>query len=483
MRKAKIVCTIGPATDSPDLLDRLIESGMDAARLNFSHGSHESHGRAIKAIREVAGRRRAAVAIIQDLQGPRIRVGEITGGGIDVVAGQSVRLLTVLLRSGGQIGALSIAPSDTVDIPVTYPQLVRDVQPGARIFIDDGLIELLANRITGGAVECRVITGGRITSNKGINLPGTRISAPTLTDKDREDLRFGVAQGVEYVALSFVRGPDDVIAAKQVIAECGGDMPVIAKIERPEAIASLGAILNQADGVMIARGDLGVEMGPEAVPVLQKRIIAEANRCRCLVITATQMLDSMTQHPHPTRAEASDVANAVFDGTDAVMLSSETAIGHHPVEAVRVMDRIIRAAEEATEPGFVRRADLGHGEVSFPEAICTAASSAASAIAASAIVAFSELGTTTRLLSKQRPAAPIIAFTPFEPVRQRMALYWGVIPHTMVQITTTDERVREAERRLKAEGLAKTGQRIVIISGTRIGEPGGTNLMKLHLVE
>ena len=483
MRKAKIVCTIGPATDSPDLLDRLIESGMDAARLNFSHGSHESHGRAIKAIREVAGRRRAAVAIIQDLQGPRIRVGEITGGGIDVVAGQSVRLLTVLLRSGGQIGAQSIAPSDTADIPVTYPQLVRDVQPGARIFIDDGLIELLANRITGGAVECRVITGGRITSNKGINLPGTRISAPTLTDKDREDLRFGVAQGVEYVALSFVRGPDDVIAAKQVIAECGGDMPVIAKIERPEAIASLGAILNQADGVMIARGDLGVEMGPEAVPVLQKRIIAEANRCRCLVITATQMLDSMTQHPHPTRAEASDVANAVFDGTDAVMLSSETAIGHHPVEAVRVMDRIIRAAEEATEPGFVRRADLGHGEVSFPEAICTAASSAASAIAASAIVAFSELGATTRLLSKQRPAAPIIAFTPFEPVRQRMALYWGVIPHTMVQITTTDERVREAERRLKAEGLAKTGQRIVILSGTRIGEPGGTNLMKLHLVE
>ncbi len=483
MRKAKIVCTIGPATDSPDLLDRLIESGMDAARLNFSHGSHESHGRAIKAIREVAGRRRAAVAIIQDLQGPRIRVGEITGGGIDVVAGQSVRLLTVLLRSGGQIGAQSIAPSDTADIPVTYPQLVRDVQPGARIFIDDGLIELLANRINNGAVECKVITGGRIISNKGINLPGTRISAPTLTDKDREDLRFGVAQGVEYVALSFVRGPDDVIAAKQVIAECGGDMPVIAKIERPEAIASLGAILNQADGVMIARGDLGVEMGPEAVPVLQKRIIAEANRCRCLVITATQMLDSMTQHPHPTRAEASDVANAVFDGTDAVMLSSETAIGHYPVEAVRVMDRIIRAAEEATEPGFVRRADVGRDEVSFTEAICTAASSAASAVAASAIVAFSELGATTRLLSKQRPAAPIIAFTPFEPVRQRMALYWGVIPHTMVQITTTDERVSEAERRLKAEGLAKTGQRIVILSGTRIGEPGGTNLMKLHLVE
>jgi len=366
---------------------------------------------------------------------------------------------------------------------VTYQYLARDVQPGARILIDDGLVELTVNRITGGIVECTVVTGGRITSNKGINLPGTRISAPTLTDKDREDLRFGVAQGVDYVALSFVRGPDDVTAAKKFIAECGGDMPVIAKVERPEAIASLDAILNQAEGVMIARGDLGVEMGPEAVPVLQKRIIAEANRRRCLVITATQMLESMTQIPRPTRAEASDVANAVFDGTDAVMLSAETAIGRYPVEAVRVMDRIIRAAEEGVEPGFVRRSETNRGEVSFPEAICGAAAWVVAATAASAIVAFSESGTTARLISKQRPLAPIIAFTPFEPVRQRMALYWAVIPHTMQQITQTDERVHEAERRLKAEGLVKPGQRIVILSGTRIGEPGGTNLMKLHLVE
>jgi pyruvate kinase len=285
------------------------------------------------------------------------------------------------------------------------------------------------------------------------------------------------------VALSFVQGPDDVVAAKKLIAECGGDAPVIAKIERPEAIASLGAILEQADGVMIARGDLGVQMGPEVVPVLQKKIITEANRRRRLVITATQMLESMTQNPHPTRAEASDVANAVFDGTDAVMLSAETAIGRYPVEAVRVMDRIIRAAEEGIEPGFVRRSEANSSEVSFPEAICTSASSAASAITASAIVAFSELGTTARLISKQRPLAPIIAFTPFEPVRRQMALYWGVIPHTMEQIAQTDERIHEAERRLKAEGLVKPGQRIVFLSGTRIGEPGGTNLMKLHHVE
>jgi pyruvate kinase len=245
----------------------------------------------------------------------------------------------------------------------------------------------------------------------------------------------------------------------------------------------LDAILDEADGLMIARGDLGVEMGSEAVPVLQKRIIAKANRHRRLVITATQMLESMTNHMRPTRAEASDVANAVFDGTDAVMLSAETAIGKHPVEVVRVMDRIIRAAEEGTQPEFVRRTESGKGAVSFPEAISTSASSAAAAVDANAIVAFSEMGMTARLVSKQRPAAPIISFTPFERIRRQMALYWGVIPHTMRQIQQTDERVDEAERRLKEEGLAKKGERIVILSGTRISQPGGTNLMKLHEVQ
>ena len=309
------------------------------------------------------------------------------------------------------------------------------------------------------------------------------MSSPTLTDKDREDIRFGVTQGVDYVALSFVRGPEDIRAAKQLIAAYGGSLPVIAKIERQEAITCLDAILEEADGVMIARGDLGVEMGPEAVPLLQKRIIAEANRRRRLVITATQMLESMTQHLRPTRAEASDVANAVFDGTDAVMLSAETAIGAHPVETVQVMDRIIRAAEEGCEPGVVPKRQSDFGDMTLPEAICTAASSAASATKATAIVAFSELGLTARLISKQRPAAPIIAFTPFEPVRRQMALFWGVQPHTMQEIAQTDERVDEAERRLKTEGLVKSGERIVILSGTSIGKPGGTNLIKLQEVE
>ena len=471
MRRAKIVCTIGPASDSPVMLDRLIACGMDAARLNFSHGSYDSHGQAIKAVRDAAGRRRVPVAIIQDLQGPRIRVGILARGEVEVAPDQKVTLFA----------ASSSAPSSPTDIPVTYSRLAEDVKPGARILIDDGLVELKADRVREGTVECTVVTGGSIASNKGINLPGTAISAETLTEKDRDDLRFGVAQGVDYVALSFVRGPDDVAAAKELIAECGGDVPVIAKIERPEAINHLHSVLDIAEGIMIARGDLGVEMGPETVPVLQKKLIAEANRRRALVITATQMLESMTEHPRPTRAEASDVANAVFDGTDAVMLSAETAVGRHPVEAVQVMDRIVRAAEEGQEPPIMRRAEQGRS-VPFPEAICVAASSAAGSVAAKAIVAFSETGDTVRLLSKQHPVAPIIAFTPFEQVRQRMALYWGVRPYQMPLIAETDARVAEVERRLKGEGLVEKGERIVIISGELMGQKGGTNLMKLHEV-
>jgi pyruvate kinase len=480
MRKAKIICTIGPASAAPEVLDRLIETGMNAARLNFSHGSHEFHGRAIKAIREAAGRHRAAVAIIQDLQGPRIRVGSIQDGGIDLAPDQRVRLVPVGSEASG-------SEPEPAAVPVTHPCLIEDVRPGARILIDDGSVELVADRVTGRGIECKVVIGGRVLSQKGVNLPGTQVSTPTITEKDREDLRFGIAQGVDYLALSFVRGPEDVEAARKLIAEFGGDLPIIAKIERGEAVESLEGILDLANGVMIARGDLGVELGPEAVPVLQKRIIAQANRCRRLVITATQMLESMTHRSRPTRAEASDVANAVFDGTDAVMLSAETAVGCHPVEVVRVMDRIVRAAEEEAErrgeTRMGRHAEPAGRRISFPEAICEAASAAAAVTNASAIVAFSEGGPTALLMSKQRPAAPILALTPFEPARRRMALYWGTIPHTVPQIDATDERVREAERRLKQEGLVKTGQRIAILSGTVVGRPGGTNFLKLHDVE
>jgi pyruvate kinase len=348
--------------------------------------------------------------------------------------------------------------------------------------INDGLIELRATDIEEGYVVCTVITGGRVLSHKGMNLPGTTVSAPTLTDKDREDLQFGIAQGVDYIALSFVRGPEDIAAARALAAQYGGSQGIIAKIERAEGVANLDLILTEADGVMIARGDLGVEMGPEAVPILQKRIIADANRRRKLVITATQMLESMTHALRPTRAEASDVANAVFDGTDAVMLSGETAIGAYPTETVQVMDRIIRAAEGEVEPGVILKRSTDIEQISFPEAICTAAATAARAIVASAVVAFSERGTTARLVSKQRPKASIVAFTPFESVRRQMALYWGVCPYTMAGIGHTDARVEEAERRLKAEGLSKTGEKIVILSGSSLGQPGGTNLLKLHEV-
>ncbi len=481
MRKAKIVCTIGPASSSPAILNRLIESGMNAARLNFSHGTHESHAAAIKAIREAAVRHETAVAIIQDLQGPRIRVGLLPQEGVQVTAGQMVRLQPSTER-GDLLDEPRSSHGPVPVLPVTYPALTRDLRPGARVLINDGRIELRADQVRDNWVNCMVIGGGMVTSHKGMNLPGTSVSAPTLTEKDRHDLRFGVEHSVDYLALSFVRGAQDIQLARSLLAECGCPVPIIAKIEREEAVTALDEILEQADGVMIARGDLGVEMEPEAVPVLQKRIILEANRRRRLVITATQMLESMTQATRPTRAEASDVANAVFDGTDAVMLSAETAVGSYPVESVQVMDRIIRVAEGEVEPGVILKRQTDLENLSFPEAICTAAASAAKSITASAIVAFSERGTTARLISKQRPSAPIIAFTPFEPVRRQMTLYWGVLPSTMPQIEQTDARVEEAERRSKSEGLVKTGEKIVILSGTRVGQPGGTNLIKLHEV-
>jgi pyruvate kinase len=487
MRKAKIVCTIGPASSSPDVLRQLIDTGMNVARLNFSHGTHESHARAIRTVREAAHLTGAAIAVLQDLQGPRIRIGQLPDAGVRLEAGQRVRLLSGQAacdpRGGIHYSAKSVAPNYTAELPVTYAALARDVRPGARILINDGLVELRAERVAGDAVDCSVVTGGPVTSHKGLNLPGTAVSAPTLTEKDREDLRFGVAQQVDYIALSFVRSGADIAAARQLIVGQGGEIPLIAKIERPEAIEQLEGILDEADGVMIARGDLGVEMGPEIVPILQKRIILAANRRRKLVITATQMLESMTEHPRPTRAEASDVANAVFDGTDAVMLSAETAAGRYPVEAVRVMDRIVRAAEEGTEPGVVRVAEPAtHADGSFPEAMCAAACSAVAATRADAVVVFSESGATARLMSKQRPAAPIVAVAPSELVRRRMALYWGVAPLAMPRIEQTDARVQEIERRLKGEGLAKSGQRLVILSGAIMGQRGGTNVMKLHEV-
>lgn len=478
MRNAKILCTIGPASQSPAMLDRLIESGMNAARLNFSHGTHDSHARAIAAVRQAAGRQRTTVAILQDLQGPRIRVGLVAKAGIEVTVGQTVHLRA--LQSAQETPAT--VPSSSTEIPVSYPHLARDLRAGSRILMNDGLIELVAGRITDDIVACSVLAGGTITSHKGINLPGTAVSAPPLTEKDRQDIRFGVEQEVDYIALSFVRGPEDIETARAVLRRYGRRTPLIAKIERAEAVAALNDILDCADGVMIARGDLGVEMGPEAVPILQKRIIVAANRRRRLVITATQMLESMTQAPRPTRAEASDVANAVFDGSDAVMLSAETAVGAYPVEAVTVMDRLIRAAENTTEPGVTIKADPDRDHLSIAEAISAAAASAARSVTAKAIVAFTESGTTARLISKHRPTSPLLAFTPSEAIQRQMALYWGVRPFPLSQGGPPEVWIAEAEQRLAVEQLVTPGDIIAVVSGTMAGQVGGTNLLTLREV-
>ena len=466
MRRAKIVGTIGPASESPALLGKLIAAGLDVARLNFSHGSHEQHARAIAAIRSAAAAAGRPIAILQDLQGPRIRIGNLAEP-VSVESGQTLTLTTDSQAGGGAI-------------PVTYESLPADVKPGDRILIDDGLIELAVEEAGRQTIRCRVVTGGTIRPHKGMNLPGVAVSAPAFGEKDRADLSFGLSHGVDYVGLSFVRGPEDVLAARAWMKKYDAEAAIIAKIERPEAVERLEEIVAVSDGVMIARGDLAVETSPEAVPLIQKRIIRLCNERRVLVITATQMLESMTASPRPTRAEASDVANAVLDGTDAVMLSGETASGRYPVEAVETMARIVAAAEQGQEQAPIPA--QAPSPTPFPAAVCAAGARAAHETGARVVVAFTESGTTARLLSKERPPVPIVAYTPHDAVRRRMALYWGVLPRAMRTIPNTDELIRELERSLREEKLAGSGDRIVILLGAPAGTRGGTNLMKLHTI-
>jgi pyruvate kinase len=466
MRRVKIVATIGPASSSPVVLKQLIGAGIDVARLNFSHGTHEQHGRTIQAIREVAEVAGRPLSILQDLQGPRIRIGELSAP-VWVSTGHSLILSTKEVPPEGHV-------------PVTYPHLSSDVKSGDRILIDDGRIELLVEDSSEETVVCTVVTPGVIKSHKGMNLPGIAVSAPTLGEKDRADLIFGLGHGVDYVALSFVRRPEDVTEAREFITARSANVSLIAKIERPEAVERLAEIVQVADGIMIARGDLAIETSPEAVPWIQKRIIQACNQSRVPVITATEMLESMTENPRPTRAEASDVANAVFDGTDAVMLSEETAVGRYPVEAVETMIRIVEAAEGG-DSGKIT--DMpARFPVSFPLAACAAGARAAAETAAKVIVVFTETGMTARLLSTEKPAVPIIAYTPHEAVRRRMALYKGVVPRSMRRISNTDELIRELERSLRDEKFAQTGDRIVVLLGAKTGTSGSTSLIKLHTI-
>ena len=448
----------------------LLRLGMDVARLNFSHGTHEDHARNLARLRRAAEREQRTVCILQDLQGPKIRTGSLE------------RHEPVLLKTGS---AVTITPRDIAGtatrISTTFPDLAREVEPGTRILLSDGLIELRVRGVRGKGVVCDVVNGGALGEHKGINLPGVALSIPALTGKDRQDLEFGLHHGVDAVAISFVRSAADVRTVKQIIAARKSDIPVIAKLEKPQAIDRLEEILEVADGVMVARGDLGVEVAPEKVPVIQKHVIRRAAAWRKPVITATQMLESMIENPRPTRAEASDVANAVFDGTDALMLSAETATGSYPREAVSIMSRIVVEAEshlaEFTQPR--RRRD--HRGLSVAEAICESVAHAAEDLPMGAIAVFTETGNTARMISKYRPQAAIYAFTHVAPVVQRANLYWGVHPVRCRQARSAEEMVRMAEQELLRRRRLKPGDVLGVVAGTRQAS-GSTNLMRLHVV-
>jgi pyruvate kinase len=467
-RHSKIVCTIGPASRAPRTIEKLLTAGMDVARLNFSHGTHEDHAKTIATLHAASIKLKKPIAILADLQGPKIRTGVLAGGG------------PVLLRTGQQF-TITIAKilGDSTRVNTTFTQLPKEVHRGDRILLSDGLIELRVRQIKNGEVICEVINGGALGENKGINLPGIKLRVPALTQKDRADLKFALKHGANYIAVSFVRRPEDVLLAKKLIRREDKDTPVIAKLEKPEAIENLDAILRVADGVMVARGDLGVEMNPEKVPVVQKTIIARAREFRRPVITATQMLESMTENPRPTRAEASDVANAIFDGSDAVMLSAETASGKYPVEAVSMMARIIEEAEASIQE-FPRPAM--QEKLKVAETVAELVCHASRELHMKLIAVFTHSGFTARLVSRYRPLVPIIAFSPEAETRLRMGLIWGVASRNIPDVGKIDGLAAMAEKRLLEEKLVRKGDVIGIVAGTPMGIRGTTNFMKFHVI-
>ena len=479
-RKTKIVATIGPASENEDTLRRLIEAGIDVARLNFSHGSHEEHLEKIRLIRKLSEELSKPVSILQDLQGPKLRVGKLPAEGIPLQAGDMVVLTQV-----SNMGSLDDLPPSIVLIPLDVPNLARGVVPGNRILLDDGNLEFEVTEVKGDAVFAKVILGGTLYSNKGVNLPGAALGIPPFTEKDRLDLEFGLKNGVDWVAISFVHRASDIEEVRNAMREIlpsRANTPIIAKLERPEAIVNLHEIIHAADGVMVARGDLGVETSPSTVPIIQKRIIDMANRHAKPVITATQMLDSMIRNPRPTRAEASDVANAIFDGTDAVMLSGETASGSYPIEAVKVMANIICEAE-------ANAAEYAHYSTRPAEApqddalaITRAAKELAHDRNVVAIAVFTQTGKTALLMSKSRPNVPVFAFTPEEQTYQRMGLYWGVIPFLVPFASTVETMVASVEAALVSSTSIRSGDQVVVISGFPVGAMRPPNFALLYTV-
>lgn len=474
MLKTKIVCTIGPASRSPEMLRALIKAGMDVARLNFSHGDLAFHAENVERIRAASAEVGKPVAILMDLQGPKLRVGTMQEGGVPLEEGQEIILTTRHII--GHPG----------EIPVQYPKLPQIVEPGDRILIDDGLLEVQVLSVYEEDIRCLVITGGLLETNKGMNLPRVPRDIPAITEKDIEDLAFIHEHQADWIALSFVRQAEEVSKLKELILErspLGEPIPVIAKIEKPEAVENIDEIIAVSDGIMVARGDLGIETSPEEVPLTQKMIIKKCNMAGVPVITATQMLESMIRNPRPTRAEASDVANAILDGTDAIMLSGETAVGKYPLESVATMVRIAARAEEEIRRSGARRSVTEPRKCGIAEAVAHASCETARDLNAAAIITPTVSGYTARMVSSFRPEAPIIAVTPSPMVQRRLALYWGVYPLLAKRTDNTDEMIADAVRTALEHGLVKPGDLLVITGGAAGSAPGTTNLIRVHVVE
>jgi pyruvate kinase len=468
MRRTKIVCTLGPASSTVETLKELLAAGMNVARFNFSHGTHDEHAVTIAAARRAA--RDTNLALLLDTKGPEIRIGTFTAGKVDVREGDLFTLTTELVEG------------DEKRVHINYPGIVQDVQPGMKVLLDDGLIVMDVLHVGETEVQCRVITGGELSNRKGVNIPGAVLNLPAMSDKDREDIHFAVDNDLDFIAASFVRKADDVLAIRAVLEARRSDIQIIAKIESQEGVDNLDKILAAADGIMVARGDLGVEIPTEDVPLVQKMIISKCNAAGKPVITATQMLDSMIRNPRPTRAEASDVANAIFDGTDAVMLSGETAVGKYPLEAVRTMARIAERAETAFHYARILEHFEAPMERSVTDAISYATCHASQELGAAAVITATQSGFTARNVSKYKPKARIIAVTPRERVARRLALTWGVFPVMCRPTTTTDEMFSAAIEASLLSGYIKNGDLVLITAGVPVGLSGTTNLMRVHTV-
>ncbi|HGY10035.1 MAG TPA: pyruvate kinase [Oceanithermus profundus] len=472
-KRTKIVATLGPASRAPEVLARMIAAGLDVVRLNFSHGRPDDHRSTVQAVRDAAERAERPVAILQDLQGPKIRVGRFAEGQVVLEPGQPF-VLTTADVSG-----------DAHKVSVSYKGLVGDVEPGQQLLLDDGRLRLRVERVDHAAGEIHTVVelGGALSDHKGINIPGADLSIPAVTDKDIEDLALGAELGVDWVAVSFVRSRDDLLLARHYMNRLGHEAKLMAKIEKPGAVQRFDEILAEADGVMVARGDLGVEMPPEEVPIVQKRLIRRTRAAGKPVITATQMLESMIHAPNPTRAEASDVANAIFDGSDAVMLSAETAVGEYPVEAVAMMARVARAVEGSPEYQNAQRIQRPEPEHNTQDAIALAATEVAESLPAKVVVVFTASGSSLWRVARYRPGVPVLALTPNARVRRQLVLASGVYTALAPDPTSTDEMVAEAVDYVKRAGLAEAGDRIVITAGVPFGVRGSTNMVWVEQVK